>query len=143
MPETPYLPPEAAPASGGNRRLSRLASLLKREIAVIVAQELRDPRIGFVTITRVELTVDLQHCTAFYTLLGPVEKRGLAQHALDRATGFVQRGYAKVVRTRTLPRLQFVYDDREEKHQRMEGLIDQARASDPHPQTGPQPPQEP
>ena len=116
-------------------RKNRLESLLREEIATTVNQELRDPRLGFLTITRVEMTDDLHDVTAFYTVLGDDKQRRLAAKALATAAPFVQRSYAKSVRTRLLPRLRFAFDDREEKRTSMENLIRQARSSDPNPQT--------
>lgn len=112
-------------------RKTRLESLLHREIATTVQQELRDPRLGFLTITRVEMTDDLHQVTAFFTVLGDGKQRRLAVKALAVATGFVQRAYARAVHTRTLPRLVFAYDEREEKRTAMEDLIRKARSSDP------------
>jgi ribosome-binding factor A len=113
-------------------RKNRLESLLHQEIATTVQQELRDPRLGFLTITRVEMTDDLHEVTAFFTVLGDTKQRRLAGQALDAAASFVQRKYAPVVRTRLLPRLKFAYDDREEKRTSMEDLIRKARSSDPN-----------
>jgi len=100
-----------------------------------VNQQLQDPRLGFLTITRVEMTDDLHDVTAFYTVYGDEKQRRLAAKALTAATPFVQRSYAKVVRTRLLPRLKFAFDDREEKRTSMENLIRKARSSDPDPTT--------
>jgi ribosome-binding factor A len=118
-------------------RKNRLESLLHQEIATTVNQELRDPRLGFLTITRVEMTDDLHDITAFFTVLGDEKQRRLAAKALDAAVPFVQRSYAKVVRTRLLPRLRFAFDDREQKRTTMEELIRKARSSDPNPDPAP------
>jgi ribosome-binding factor A len=116
-------------------RKQRLESLLHREIATVVNQELRDPRLGFVTITRVEMTADLHFVKAYFTVLGDEKQRNLAQKALTAATPFVQRSYAKAVRTRTLPQLIFAIDDQEERRIGMADLIRKARNSDPDPVT--------
>lgn len=140
-------PMPSKPTSGPSRK-ARLESLLHREVATTVQQELRDPRLGFITILRVELTADLQQATAFWTLLGPQSGRRMAQAALDQASGFVRRRFAPVVKTRRLPELRFLYDDAEEKRQGMAELIRQARSTDsdrgeraepPAPETPPQP----
>lgn len=112
-------------------RKDRLESLLKREIATTVQSELRDPRIGFITITRVEMTGDLQNVTAFYTVLGEEKKRRLAAQALKKAAGYVMKSYAPHLRMRTLPRLRFAYDDQEVSRENMDDLIARARATDP------------
>lgn len=112
-------------------RKDRLESLLKREVATVVQTRLRDPRIGFVTITRVSLSGDLQTATAYFTVLGSAKERKLAQQALDRSRGFVQSAYASVVRMRTLPQLRFAFDEQEERRARMDELISRARSTDP------------
>ncbi len=115
----------------GPTRQQRLESLLHREIATVVQRDLRDPRLGFLTITRVVMTSDLHDVTAYYTVLGDATQRRTAGRALADAVGFVQRAYAPVVRTRLLPRLKFEYDDKEGKRTEMEDLIRRARATDP------------
>jgi ribosome-binding factor A len=119
-------------------RQQRLASLLHREIATAV-RGLDDPRIGLVTITRVEMTGDLQLVTAYWTVLGGMRERKLAEHALTSARGFIRTGYAPAVRTRLVPDLRFVYDDSEEKRSRMQGVIERARRTDADHGANPEP----
>ena len=111
-------------------RKKRLESLLHREIATCIQAELRDPRLGFITVTRVELTDDLHLVRAYYTILGTATQQRLAQKALDQARGFVQSRYAKAVSTRVLPQLSFHHDESERKRQSMDELIRKARVSD-------------
>ncbi len=109
-----------------------MESLLRREIANCVTNEIRDPRIGFITITRVEMTDDLQSVTAYYTVLGAENKNGtMTQQALDNLRGFVQRSYAKAVSMRRVPLLNFKQDAAEDKRFEMNELISKARATDP------------
>jgi len=119
----------------GPSRKSRLESLLREEIATTVQQDLRDPRLGFLTITRVEMTDDLHEVTAYFTVFGDDKQRRLAIKALADAAPYVQRKYAPVIHTRLLPRLTFAIDDREEKRSSMDNLIRKARSSDPDPTT--------
>ncbi|MFW5698903.1 MAG: 30S ribosome-binding factor RbfA [Planctomycetota bacterium] len=119
-------------------RKQRLESLLRREIAGTINTEMRDPRLGFITITRCELTADLQQVTAYYTVLGDSGQRRLAEHALRSARGFLERRYAPQVKLRRLPRLSFAYDSAEAQRNEMEALIRQARQSDPD--STPEPP---
>ena len=120
-------------------RQQRLASLLHREIASAV-RGLDDPRIGMVTITRVEMTGDLQQVTAFWTVLGGDRERKLAEHALASARGFIRTSYAPAVRTRLVPDLLFEYDDREQKRERMNAIIGRARRTDADHGEKPEPP---
>jgi ribosome-binding factor A len=115
----------------GPSRKARLTSLLHREIATCIQQEVKDPRIGFITVTRVEMSDDLHQVKAFYTVFGTPAQRRLAAQALESARGFVQRSYAPVVKTRLLPILSFAYDEGEQHRHGMDDLIRKARASDP------------
>lgn len=116
---------------GSVSRKVRLESLLKREIATFIQRDLRDPRLGFMTVTRVVMTGDLQNATCYYTILGPKESdRKLARNALNSARGRIVNAIAPVIRTRLLPRLKFAYDDEEDRRQQMDDLIREARASD-------------
>jgi ribosome-binding factor A len=126
--------------SKGPSRKARLASLLHREIATCLQRDLKDPRLGFLTVTRVELSDDLKKVTAYYTLLAPDSKRRLVAAALESARGYVQRYYAPVVKTRLLPILTFAYDDLEQRRQGMDALIRAARATDPDGGAKPEPP---
>lgn len=110
-------------------RKDRLGSHLHREIATAVSQ-LDDPRLGLVTITRVEMTDDLQLVTAWWTVLGEMKQRRLAEHALESARAHIRSQYAPSVRTRLVPDLRFRYDDQEQKRERMEDLILRARRTD-------------
>ncbi len=114
----------------GPNRKDRLESLLHREIATCIQRELKDPRLGFITLTRVEMTADLHTVKAFYTVLGTPVQRRLAAQALESARGFVQRSYAPSVKTRLLPILSFAYDEVEKNRQGMDDLIRKARATD-------------
>ncbi|MBA3707648.1 MAG: 30S ribosome-binding factor RbfA [Planctomycetes bacterium] len=121
--------PKGANPKGASRK-KRMESLLHREIATCVQQELRDPRLGFITIVRVELTADLHQVKAFFTVLGDASQRKLASKALEQARGFVQNRYAGVVKTKSLPMLAFAYDDVEERRHGMDDLIRRARLTD-------------
>ncbi|HEX3134803.1 MAG TPA: 30S ribosome-binding factor RbfA [Planctomycetota bacterium] len=118
-----------AEKSGPSRKL-RLESLLHREIATCIQQELKDPRIGFITVTRVEMSADLHQVKAFYTVFGTPSERRQAGHALDQAKGFIQRRYAPVVKTRLLPILSFAYDEVETQRGALDDLIRQVRVTD-------------
>jgi len=111
-----------------SRRKVRLESLLRREIATTVSEELRDPRLGFVTITRCEISPDLEHVVAYYTIFGSDSSRHLSAQALHNARAYVQRRYAKSVRMRKLPRLHFAYDEGEERRSEMDELLSQLRS---------------
>lgn len=127
------------PQKSGPSRKARLESLLHREIATCIQRELKDPRIGFITVTRVEMTADLHQVKAYYTVFGTPSERRQAGHALEQAKGFIQRQYAPVVKTRLLPILSFAYDEVETQRAGMDDLIRKARATDSDGGTRPEP----
>ncbi|TVR40126.1 MAG: 30S ribosome-binding factor RbfA [Planctomycetota bacterium] len=122
--------PNNSSAAKASRKV-RMESLLKREIASFIHRDLRDPRLGFLTITRVVMSGDLQLATCHYTVLGKESDRKLALIALNGARGRIINAFAPVLRTRLLPKLRFAYDEEEDRRQAMEDLIRRARASDP------------
>jgi ribosome-binding factor A len=122
-----------------NERKARLESLLHREIAVTVQQEVKDPRLGFITITRVAMSEDLLTAKAYWTCLGDEKQRRLAAHALESARGFVQKRYAPVIKSRNVPSLTFVHDAQDVQRSDLDELIRKARATDSDGGTKPEP----
>ena len=98
-----------------DRRLARLAEQIKQRLATTLQRELADPKLGLVTISRVELDKEFTQCKAYWSVLAPNGKEDAARRAstevLERATGFCQREIGAVLHTRSVPRLQFVFDD--------------------------------
>lgn len=92
-------------------RQNRLSHQLQREIATIVQRELKDPRLGFVTITKVELSSDLSHAKVAFSCLGGDEERTRSQEALDRASGFIRGLVKKRLRLKIIPEIVFRYDE--------------------------------
>ena len=92
-------------------RIERLTQQLQREIAQIIHQELKDPQLGFVTITKAELSKDLTHAKASFSCLGTPEECARSQEALDRSTRFIYGLLKKRLRLRVIPRLAFRYDE--------------------------------
>jgi ribosome-binding factor A len=86
--------------------------------------ELKDPRIGFVTVTGVETTADLQHATVYVSVLGSARKREQSMVGLEAAHGVLQRRIAAEVRLKRTPQLTFQYDPSVEQGVRMSKLID-------------------
>ena len=94
-----------------SERTGRLAHQLQQEIAMIIHQELKDPRLGFVTITRVDLSKDLSHARVSFSCLGSDEERARSQKALDHAAGFVHGLIKKRFRLKVIPDISFHYDE--------------------------------
>lgn len=92
-------------------RTERLAQQFQQEIATILLQELKDPHLGFVTITRVELTKDLSRATVCFSCLGSQDERARSQQALDRSAGFIHGLIRKRFRLKVIPEIVFRYDE--------------------------------
>ncbi len=98
------------------RRIHRLQEQIKQRLAEILQRDLADPKLGLVTISRVELDAEFSHCTAYWSVLatgGRSEQRARAdsEQVLARASGFCQREVGKSLNTRTVPHLHFVFDE--------------------------------
>ncbi len=91
-------------------RVSRLAENLKAEISRMIREELKDPRIGFVTVTAVEVAEDLGHAKVFVSVLGDEEQRRKTLDGLNSAVGFVRREIGQRIRLRFVPEIVFKYD---------------------------------
>ena len=91
-------------------RTNRLANEFRQEIATIIHQELKDPGLGFVTITRVELSKDVSHAKVFFSCLGGSGEEVNSQEVLDRSGGFIRGLLKKRFRVKVIPELHFHYD---------------------------------
>jgi len=91
-------------------RMERVNETVKREISLIVQQELGDPRLQFATITRVEVSRDLQHGKVYFSVLGDQTAIEQAEHGFEAARGMVRRLLGKRVQMKFLPELNFFYD---------------------------------
>jgi len=109
-----------------NPRLGRIADQIQREIAELVRTEVRDPRVGLVTFTGVELSRDQSHAKVFFTVLGARPVIDEAQQGLDRAAGFLRSQLAHRLTIRKVPELHFEYDESVERGMRLSKLIDEA-----------------
>ncbi|MCS7246065.1 MAG: 30S ribosome-binding factor RbfA [Thermomicrobium sp.] len=104
-------------------RQERLAEFLRDEISSIIQRELRDPRLGFVSVTRVEMSPDLRHARVFVSVLGSAEEQETAVRALQGAAGFIKRLLAPHLHTRHIPELHFKLDRSLEHAERVARLL--------------------
>jgi ribosome-binding factor A len=104
-------------------RSNRLAEELKNEISVIISRELRDPRVGLVTVTGVEVSPDLRYAKTLVSVLGSPDQKQETLRALEKASGFVRRQIGARIRLRYIPEITFDYDDSIEQGDRMLQLI--------------------
>ncbi len=108
---------------GQGSRPDRVADLIRAEVTTMIARELHDPGIGFVTVTRVQVTGDLQHARVFYTSLGDAEARKKTAQALGRAEGFMRRQIGRRLRLRRAPEIAFEFDASIGHQDRVEQLL--------------------
>ena len=110
-------------------RSRRIAEQIQRELSDVVRLELKDPRVGMITITDVEVSPDHAQATVFFTLLGDEERVQSTTKALGHAAGYLRTQLARRIRLRTAPQLQFKYDASVERGARLSRLIDEAVSS--------------
>jgi ribosome-binding factor A len=120
-------------------RVPRLNEQLRREITEIVRQQLRDPRIGAVTITEVRITPDLDFARVFITTLSEGAEREETIAGLHAAAPFIRSELGRRLRIRHTPELRFELDESLERARRIEALLAQVRA--PEPTEPPEPPE--
>jgi ribosome-binding factor A len=111
-------------------RSRRIAEQVQRELADIIRLELKDPRVGLITITEVEVTPDHRLAKIFFTLLGDATRVAEATRGLQHAAGFLRSELARRFEMRTVPQLMFVHDASVERGARLSQLIDAAIAED-------------
>jgi ribosome-binding factor A len=111
-------------------RKRKLADRITQIVAEMLERRIKDPRLGFVTITEARLTGDLREATVFYTVLGTEEERTATAAALDSATGIIRSEVGKQTGLKHTPSLTFVADALPEDAKRMEGLVEQVRQAD-------------
>lgn len=104
-------------------RPERVADQIREEITVLLSRHVQDPGVGFVTITRVTVTADLQHARIFYTVIGDDKAKKETAKALVRVNPFLRRQIAQRINLRRAPELEFFYDDTIAGAQRMEELL--------------------
>ncbi len=113
-----------------SERQARLADRIRVLIAERLEKGLRDPRLGFVTITDVRVTGDLQHASVFYTVLGTEEERTASGEALTAATGMLRSEVGRQLGVRLTPTLEFIPDGVPENAGHIEDLLREARERD-------------
>jgi ribosome-binding factor A len=113
-------------------RTQRVADFLKRELATLIQFEVRDPRVGMVSVTDVEVSRDMSHAKVFVTVLGKETEQETADsiEALNQAAGFLRSQVAKSSNARTTPKLRFHFDSSVGRGQHLSSLIDKAVAAD-------------
>jgi ribosome-binding factor A len=109
-------------------RVSRIAEQIQRDLSGIIRSELKDPRVGMVTITDVEVAHDYAHAKIFFTVMGNKSDPAQCTEGLTRAAGFLRSELGKGMSLRVVPQLHFVYDTSIERGVHLSNLIDKANA---------------
>ena len=115
-----------------SHRTQRVGQHLARHLSRLIQYELNDPRVGLITITEVKVTLDLAYAKVYFTLLED-KQHNLADctQALNKAAGYLRRLLAQAVEMRSIPALQFIYDESFERHQRISSLVSEALSKHP------------
>ena len=111
----------------GFQRSDRVAEQVRRDLADLIRRDLKDPRVGMISLTAVELTPDYAHAKVFYATLNSEHLEEI-ERGLKRASGFLRRELGRRIHIHTLPELHFVYDNSIERGASLSLLINQASA---------------
>jgi len=111
-------------------RVERVAELIREEISKILREDVSDPRIGFVSITRVDISPDLDNAKVFVSILGNEEKKKEGMNGLNSATGFIRGRLGHLLELRLVPEIKFVRDDSLEKGSRVLSIISRLEKDD-------------
>src|SRR3954468_18914627 len=104
-------------------RMRRGNEAMREVLSDAITQDIKDPRVGFVTVTSVDTSPDLRHARVYVSVLGDDPARRLTLDGLQSAHGFLQRRVASELRLKHTPTLEFVYDDTAERADRMERIM--------------------
>lgn len=113
-----------------SHRIERLADQIRGAVAAMIGQELRDPRIGFATVTRVELSADLQHARVLISVLGDDSTQQTTLEGLASAAGYIRHEVSHRLRLRRAPKIVFVLDHGPEEGIRLEKLLQNLHKED-------------
>lgn len=105
------------------KRLERVGHLIQMELAQLVVNRVKDPRLGLVTITHVSVAADIRSARVFYSVLGDEKAKRECQRALEKAAGFFQREIADVIELRYTPKLTFSLDETLERSMEIDKIL--------------------
>lgn len=108
-------------------RVERVTQMLKEEVSKVIHDDLKDPRLGFVTVTRVELTKDLKYAKVYYSIFGSDKEEKSTKEALDNSSGFIRREIARRIQLRFAPEIMFRLDKSAEYSIQIQGVLDQIK----------------
>jgi ribosome-binding factor A len=110
-----------------SRRPQRLALEIQHEISLMLFRDLKDPRIGFVTVTGVDMSPDLRHAKVFVSIMGSEAEKKSGLEALQHAAGWIRHELGQRIRMRFLPEVVFRADTSQEYGEHIDHLLDETR----------------
>ncbi|MFC2172942.1 30S ribosome-binding factor RbfA [Acidobacteriota bacterium] len=113
-----------------NIRMQRVADRIRDEVCQILAREIKDPRMGFITITRVDVSRDLRHARVRYSLLGTPEEQKQTKEALKSARSFIKRLVGERLAMRFVPDIEFIFDRSVEHGIKIEQILREIKEED-------------
>lgn len=113
-------------------RYEKIVAAIKREVSSIIHDELQDPRLGFVTIMRVELTPDLRYAKIFFSVLGDDKQYKKTGEALDSALGYIRKLIGERVKLRFVPEISFKEDKSSQYSIKIQEVLDEIKKRDGH-----------
>ncbi len=114
------------------KRLDRVNHLIQMELGQLILHRVKDPRLGFVTVTHVSAAADLRSAMVFYSVLGDEKARKDSQIALEKAAGFLQKAIAAAIEIRFTPKLKFRFDDSLDRGLEIENVLRNLEKEKPH-----------
>ena len=113
-------------------RTQRIGDQMQRELAMLIQREIKDPRLGLVTLTGIDVSRDLAHAKVYFTVMGKDDAASIAlnQEILQEAAGYLRMLLGKAIKLRTIPQLHFHYDESVRRGAQLSALIERAVAED-------------
>jgi ribosome-binding factor A len=112
------------------KRSEKVGDLIRKEISQILLEELKDPRIGFVTVTKVALSDDLRMAKVYYSVFGGEQDKEASNEGLESAKGYIKRELGRRVRLKYMPEITFMFDDSLEYGEHIEELLRDMKHTD-------------
>jgi len=112
-------------------RVGRVGEQIKKELSQILQAELKDPRVGFITVTGVDVTNDLSQAKVYLSVMGTEQQKEDSLKAIEKATGFIRSELGKRIRLRITPELLFQFDTSIEYGSRIDALLNQINKGNP------------
>ena len=106
-----------------SRRIEKVSDLIMKELGYVIQNEIADPRVGFVTISRVKLSADFSHADVFVTVLGSEQDESNALAGLTSSASYLRNHLARNMSTRTVPKLKFILDKGLEHSERIHRIL--------------------